>query len=257
MITSFREQRYGDLLVSIYPTNQQLGEAAAQAAAVILQQALTTRGHASLALATGNSQLTFLAALAEVDIDWSHIQVLHIGEYVGLADTHPASFRRFLQEKIVARVNPAEFYGIAGDAPDVMAECHRYEALLRAHPADLCCMGIVENGHLAFNDPPFADFRDSAWVKAVTLDEVSRQQQANEGYFGSLDEVPTQAITLTTPALLAARRALIIAPEARKAATVRAALLGPITADCPASILRQTPHAHLYLDEDAAALLKP
>ncbi len=142
-----------------------------------------------------------------------------------------------------------------GVTDDVEAACREYEALLRSHPADLCAMGFGENGHLAFNDPPYADFDDPVWVKPVKLDERSRRQQVGEGHFRSLDEAPTHAITLTIPALLSARRILCIVPEARKAEAVQRCLLGPITEACPGSILRRVGHAHLFLDAESAARL--
>ena len=143
------------LPVEVYATNLALGQAAAQRAAEVLQQAIAGRGQANLVLATGNSQLTFLQALGRLPgVEWSKIQVFHMDEYAGMRPDHPASFRRFLREKIIDRVQPAAFHGIAGDAADLQAECRRYAALLQDHPADLCCLGIGENGHLAFNDPP-------------------------------------------------------------------------------------------------------
>jgi glucosamine-6-phosphate deaminase len=153
-------------------------------------------------------------------------------------------------------VQVKRFFPVPGVSSDAEGACREYEALLRAHPADLCACGIGENGHLAFNDPPFADFDDPVWVKPVTLDERSRRQQVGEGLFHSLDEAPTHAITLTIPALLSARRVLCIVPEARKADAVAQSLLGPITEDCPGSILRLTPHAHLFLDKESASSLK-
>ncbi len=145
------------------------------------------------------------------------------------------------------------FYPVPGRPANVEAACRGYELLLRAHPADLCCLGIGENGHLAFNDPPVADFNDPVWVKVVPLDEASRRQQVGEGHFPSLATVPTHALTLTIPALRAAKKMLCIVPEKRKAEAVRKTLLGPITTACPASILRQTPHCHLFLDRDSAS----
>jgi glucosamine-6-phosphate deaminase len=256
MIETLDKRQYEQLRVEIYPNNDKLGEAAAVHAASILSDAISARGYANLILATGNSQLTFLRSLAsDESVDWSRITIFHMDEYVGIGDSHPASFRRFLHEKIIGYVHPATFHGIAGDAPDIQAECRRYEALLREHVVDLCCMGIGENGHLAFNDPPYADFHDSHWVKEVKLDERSRTQQVGEGHFPSLDAVPQNAITLTIPALLAAENVLVFVPEARKADAVKQALEGPITPDCPASILRQTPHARLLLDAASSSLL--
>lgn len=257
MIIPLHTTYYDDLRVSIYASNAEMGAAAAAEAADIIAGAIAARGHANIILATGNSQLTFLHALRELPgIAWQKVHVFHMDEYVGIDPAHPASFPRFLRDHILDAVKPAAFYPVPGQAADVEAACREYEALLKAHPADLCAMGIGENGHIAFNDPPFADFDDPVWVKVVRLDERSRRQQVGEGHFKSLDEVPTHAITLTIPALLAAQRILCIVPEARKAEAVAAALLGPITEDCPASILRRAAHAHLLLDPDSAARLK-
>ena len=244
------------LAVEVYLTNLALGQAAALRAGEILRAAIGDRGQANLVLATGNSQLTFLQALGRMpEVDWSKIQVFHMDEYAGMQPEHPASFRRFLREKIVDQVQPAAFHGIAGDAADLQAECGCYAALLQEHPADLCCLGIGENGHLAFNDPPYADFNDPARVKIVQLDEKSSRQQVGEGHFPSLADVPTHALTMTIPALMAARAMLCIVPEARKAQAVRAALTGPLTETCPASLLRKAGHCRLYLDAESAGLL--
>lgn len=247
---------FDQLEAEIYPDMAALGGAAAERAAALLRGVVAERGQANVILATGNSQLTFYAALrAMPGIDWGRIRLFHMDEYVGMRADHPASFRRYLREKIVDAVRPAAFWGVEGDAPDPEQECRRYEALLRAYPADLCCLGIGENGHLAFNDPPFADFADPAWVRVVQLDEASRRQQVGEGHFASLAEVPTHAITLTIPALLAARHMLAIVPEKRKAPAVKAALLGPVSTACPASILRTAAHARLYLDAESFSLV--
>ncbi len=252
------ETKVDDLAVSIYQTNQEMGQAAAAEASEIIQRAIGARGHANIILATGNSQLTFLAALREEqEVDWSRVSVFHMDQYVGMDPAHPASFPGFLHRHLVDHVKPNAFYPVPAPAEDQDAACQEYEESLRAHPADLCALGIGENGHLAFNDPPFADFNDPAWVKVVKLDEASRRQQVGEGHFGSIQEVPTHAVTLTIPALLAARRVLAIVPEGRKADAVWKALEGPITTDCPASILRKTAHAHLFLDTDSAQTVYP
>lgn len=244
------------LPVEIYHDFETAGRAAAAKAAQILRFAVETRGSANLVLATGNSMLSFLIALSKAKgVEWSKVKVFHMDEYVGMKADHPASFRRFLHEKIVDHVHPADFFGIMGDAPDSGEECKRYSALLHRYPSDLCCLGFGENGHLAFNDPPFADFNDPLWVKIVKLNERSRLQQVGEGHFPSLVEVPAQAITLTIPALLSARQVLGIVPEKRKAEAVKAALIGPISEECPGSILRNIEHARLYLDRDSASLL--
>ena len=248
------ETKFEDLPISIYQTNEEMGQAAAAEASGIIQRAIQEKSGANIIVATGNSQLTFLAALREIEeIDWSQVNVFHMDEYVGIDPEHPASFPRFLHRHFLNYVKPKAFYPVPAQAEDLELACKEYEELLRTHPADLCALGIGENGHLAFNDPPFADFNDPVWVKVVKLDEVSRQQQVNEGHFASLQEVPTHAVTLTIPALLAAKRVLAIVPEARKAEAVFRALEGQISTDCPASILRKTSHAHLFLDADSAA----
>ncbi len=257
MVIPLRTAQYDSLHTNIHATNAAMGQAAANEARDVIAAAIQAKGQANIILATGNSQLTFLHALRALPgIDWQAVNVFHMDEYVGIDPKHPASFPLFLRQHILDIVKPGEFFPVPGQAVDVEAACREYEALLRAHPADLCAMGIGENGHIAFNDPPFADFDDPVWVKVVKLDERSRRQQVGEGHFKSLAEVPTHAITLTIPALLSAKRILCIVPEARKAEAVERSLLGPITEDCPASILRQASHAHLLLDAESAARLK-
>ncbi len=242
------------LPVRVYPSNRDLGQAAAIEAAAILGQAIRARGQANLILATGNSQLTFLEALRkEPDLDWSRVSIFHMDEYVGIDPAHPASFPRFLRRHLIEHIQPKAFYPIQASQAEIDRTIQAYEALLKAHPADLCVLGIGENGHLAFNDPPFADFQDPAWVKVVRLDDASRRQQVGEGHFAALELVPTHAITLTIPALLASKKILAVVPEQRKAAAVRRALYGPLTEDCPASILRQASHAILFLDRESAS----
>ncbi len=250
------ETTVDQLPVRVYPSNEAMGQAAAASAAAVIQQAIAQRGAANVILATGNSQLTFLRSLREMeDIEWRHVRVFHMDEYVGLDPRHPASFPLFLRRHFLDYVDVGAFFPVAAPAEDTEAACRAYESLLRHHPADLCACGIGENGHLAFNDPPYADFDDPLWVKVVRLDERSRRQQVGEGHFASLDEVPTHAVTLTIPALLAAGTMLCIVPEARKAEAVQAALRGPVTEDCPASILRTQGHARLYLDPDSGKLV--
>jgi glucosamine-6-phosphate deaminase len=258
MITPIRTATYGALPTSIYATKAALSEAAAYEARAILSAALRARGQANIVLATGSSQLIFLDLLRRLpDIDWQAVNVFHMDEWVGIAAEHPASFRAYLRRHIVDLVKPGAFYPIPGENAEVEAICRDYAALLRAHPADLCVMGMGENGHIGFNDPPYADFTDPVWVKVVKLTEWSRRLQVDGEHFPVLAAVPTHAISMTVPALLAAKRILCLVPEARKAEAVEHALLGPITEDCPASILRQASHAHLLLDADSAARLKP
>ena len=251
-----RELHVEALTVRVDRDLAEMARDAAAAAALALRTAIAERGEANVMLATGNSQLAFLAELVEVPgIAWESVRAFHMDEYVGLPPTHPASFQRYMRERVAARLPVREFHYLAGDAPDPEAEATRYETLLRAHPLDLCCAGIGENGHLAFNDPPVADFDDPRDVKVVALEPESRRQQVGEGHFATIDDVPTHAITVTIPALLRARRVLVIVPESRKAVPVRDALEGPVTTACPASVLRRQPNATLYLDADSSALL--
>lgn len=253
------ETKVDSLPVTVYKTNEAMGEAAALEAAEVIKAAIKEKGAANIIIATGNSQLTFLETLRDLSkIDWSKVTVFHMDEYIDLPQGHPASFPTFLHHHLLDHIPaPAAFYPVTARVGQIEVDCAEYAELLRSYPADLCAMGIGENGHIAFNDPPFAEFDDPVWVKVVRLDQVSREQQVGEGHFGGLDEVPTHAITLTIPALLAAERVLCIVPEARKAEAVYQTLNGPITESCPASILRQTPHVHLYLDADAAAKAYP
>ena len=253
-IKPLREMTYGSLPAAVYASNEELGKAAALEAAAVIAKAIEARGEANIIIATGNSQLSFLAALGSMrEIRWSAINVFHMDEYVGIDPPPPASFPLFLRKHLIDKVQPKAFFPVPNSGLE--ADCRAYEALLRAHPADLCALGFGENGHLAFNDPPWAKFDDPVWVKVVKLDERSRRQQVGEGHFASLAVVPTDAITLTIPALLSATRVLAIVPEARKAEAVERCLLGPITEDCPGSILRQTPQARLYLDSESSSRL--
>ncbi|MBN9611549.1 MAG: hypothetical protein BGO26_10455 [Actinobacteria bacterium 69-20] len=252
-----RESTYKDLAVSIYETNEELGEAVAEVFAEAARRELAQRESIAVILATGNSQLSFARAVAaRDDIEWSRITVLHMDEYLGMAADHPASFRRWMHENIVDRVHPKSFEGVVGDHVPIDEELRRYSELLRDLDPAVTVMGIGENGHLAFNDPP-ADFDTTDLVRIVTMDDVSRRQQVGEGHFASIDDMPRQALSLTIPALLHARTVLVAVPEARKAAAVRAALEGPISPDCPASILQSQPQARVFLDRDSAKELSP
>ena len=253
-----RELQFDALTVRVGTDIGVMARDAAGEAASVLRAALDARGEANVMLATGNSQLAFLAELVQMpDIAWAGVRAFHMDEYVGLSPSHSASFQRYMRERVAAQLPVKEFHYLSGDAPDPEAEAVRYEGLLRAHPLDLCCAGIGENGHLAFNDPPVADFDDPRAVKIVALEPESRRQQVGEGHFATIDDVPTHAITVTIPALLAAGRVLVIVPEARKAKPVHTALYGPITTACPASILRRQANAILYLDPASSALLDP
>lgn len=245
------------LVVEVYPDAGAMGHAAARRLAEALRSAVATKGRARLVAATGNSQFPLIANLAGEDIPWSRVTVFHMDEYIGIDADHPASFRRWIHEQIEAPYSPERVEYLVGDAPDIDAEIDRYEAALRARPIDAVCMGIGENGHLAFNEPGAADFDDVRWVRRIELLATSRTQQVNEGHFPTVADVPASAISLTIPALLSAETVIVCAPEARKAAAVRDCLEGPVTVECPASILRRTPHATLMLDKESSLGLRP
>jgi glucosamine-6-phosphate deaminase len=249
-----REFTVDALAVRVYSTQADLAEDAAEWVTRQLGEVLARQGRTAAILASATSQIQFLEALARrSEIDWSRVTLFHMDEYLGLSAGHPASFRRFMRERVESRLRPGAFHYLAGDCLEPLAECDRYSALMRAQPIDLCCLGIGENGHIAFNDPPVADFNDSRLVKLVKLDEPCRQQQVGEGCFPNLESVPQYAFTLTVPALCAARRMVCVVPEARKADAVRQALRGPISTACPASILRRQSQCTLFLDAESAA----
>jgi glucosamine-6-phosphate deaminase len=245
------------LQVAIYASHAEMAADAAAQAAEYLRQIIRQKGQATAILASAASQLQFLDRLtAASELDWSRVTLFHMDEYLGITDQHPASFRRFMRERVDQRVRPRAFHYLQGEALEPIKECQRYTALLHAQPIDLCCLGIGENGHVAFNDPPVADFQDPLTVKLVKLDKLCRQQQVGEGAFPTFDAVPQYAYSLTIPALCSAAKMLCIVPERRKAKAVRATLEGPIDQACPASILRRQPHATLFLDAESASLLQ-
>ena len=244
------------LAVRVHAQIADLVADAAREAQQHLQSALATTGTAAAILATGNSQLQFLDALIALGgVDWSRVTLFHMDEYLGIDAQHPASFRRYLRERVESKVRPRAFHYLAGDCLEPLQECARYARLLQAQPIDLCCLGIGENGHLAFNDPPVADFNDPHLVKLVKLDDVCKMQQVKQGHFPSLESVNPYAFTLTIPALCSARKMICLAPEKRKAQPVRDALQGPVSSVCPASILRKQSQALLLLDAESASLL--
>lgn len=245
----------GQAEVIVAESERRVGELAAAELASVLSRRVSQAGSAAVILATGNSQVAFITALRErVDIPWGQLTVFHMDEYVGFPPDHPASFRRILRDELVDRVRPAAFHEIDGNASDLGAEMRRYGHLLEAASPVACVIGIGENGHLAFNDPP-ADFAAAEPLREVHLAPAAREQQVNEGHFRDLSLVPTRALTLTIPVLLKPERILAVVPEGRKARVVQTALEGPISPDCPASSLRQTSGVTIYLDPDSAALL--
>ncbi len=251
-----RSFKAGSLDVRVFDSGVSLGQAACDLVSRELAAAIRARGSANLVLATGASQFAFLEALkGERSIDWSRVTAFHLDEYRGLPADHPASFRRYLRERLLDAVRPARVHFLEGDAPDVQEECSRYEALLRTHPIHVACIGIGENGHIAFNDPAVADFHDPRLVKVVELDEACRRQQLGEGWFAAIEDVPTHALSLTIPAIMGCRVISCVVPDLRKAPAVERALRGPIRTTCPASILRTHAKAKLFLDRESASLL--
>ncbi len=242
--------------VAIFDSRLRLAEAAADEAASIIRQAIAERGQAHLIAATGASQFEFLEALVrQPNIDWGQTTFFHLDEYVGLPEEHPASFRRYLRERIVDRVQPGAFHFVNGDNPDPAAECRRVGELISCQTIDAAFVGIGENGHLAFNDPP-ADFETEEPYLIVELDEACRRQQVGEGWFETVGDVPVQAISMSIQQILKARQILCVVPERRKARAVRDCLELDVSRLHPASILQQHARTIIYLDTESAALLK-
>ena len=251
--TNFRAEQ---LNVYVYESRPKMGQAAASVIAAEIRRAIQDRGRAVVILASAPSQNEFLASLAEApEIDWSRVVAFHLDEYLGMDDQAPQSFRRFLIDRLVDKVPLGEFHGLRGDAPDGAAEAKRYAELLQQNPPDFAVLGIGENGHLAFIDPPFCDFNDPEPVKVVQLDETCRNQQVNDGAFASLDEVPRDALSLTIPTLMTRPKLFAIAPGPAKRQAIKNTVAGPISTICPASILRTHPNAHLFIDVVAAEYL--
>ncbi len=240
----------------IYKTKYQAGKAAATEAAKAIKDAIKQNGQANIILATGTSQLDMLENLiTDKGIDWSRVTMFHLDEYIGLPANHPASFRRYLKEHFVDKVpglKAAHF--VQGDADDPKQECLRLDAIIAAHPIDVALVGIGENGHLAFNDPP-ADFQTQQPYIIVELDERCRRQQLGEGWFATLEQVPRRAISMSIRQIMKSDCLIVTVPERRKAEAVKNALEGPVINMCPASILQRHKNCKIFMDEDAASLL--
>ncbi|MDQ2856790.1 MAG: glucosamine-6-phosphate deaminase [Acidobacteriota bacterium] len=242
--------------VAVFDSRSRLADAAADEAGSIIRSAIGERGAAYLIAATGASQFEFLDALVrQPNIDWRQTAFFHLDEYVGLSEAHPASFRRYLRERIVDRVQPGAFHFLNGDAPDPRAECRRVGELISRQTIDAAFVGIGENGHLAFNDPP-ADFETEEPYLIVDLDAACRQQQVGEGWFASVADVPSQAISMSIQQILKATNVLCVVPDSRKAKAVRDCLELEVTPLHPASILQRHAQTTVYLDSESAALLK-
>jgi glucosamine-6-phosphate deaminase len=253
LIDSFRA---GELNVYVYDSRPSMGAAAAGVVAAEIRGLIESRARAVGIFASAPSQNEFLAALVETPgIDWSRVVGFHLDEYLGMNDLAPQSFRRFLIDRLVNKVPLSEFHGLRGDEENGAAECERYSELLAANPPDFAVLGIGENGHLAFIDPPFCDFDDPQRVKVVELDEVCRAQQVNDGAFATIDDVPHNALSLTIPTIMARPRLFAIVPGPAKREAIKNTIEGPVATSCPASILRHHTDAHLFIDRDSAALL--
>ncbi|WP_203433977.1 6-phosphogluconolactonase [Jiangella asiatica] len=235
----------------MHASADEAGRAAASVVAAALRRRLARAGEARVVFAAAPSQDAVLHALrAEPDIDWSAVTAFQMDEYVGLGDEHPQAFGTYLDDHIYGAVRPGRVHKMR-PAGSGQAEADRYAALLAQAPIDVVCLGIGENGHIAFNDPGTADFEDPLAVKVVELDHASRVQQVNDGCFATVDEVPTHAVTVTVPALLAAATVVGSVSGTRKRDAVRRSLFGAIGTDCPASALRGHPNGWLFLDPDA------
>jgi glucosamine-6-phosphate deaminase len=246
--------RVDRLAVQVYPDRQAMGEAAAAETAAAMIEAIAERGGVRMAFAAAPSQNEFLAALAaNPAIDWSRVTAFQLDDYVGLPAGAAQLFGSFLAEHLFDQVRPGRVHliGATSSLTEANERCRAYADLIGAAPLDIVCLGIGENGHLAFNDPPVADFDDRERVKVVELDQPCRQQQVNDGCFPTFGDVPTHAITLTIPTLMSGSRLVCIVPGPAKRDAVRAALHGPIETACPASILRTHPACTLYLDQDS------
>lgn len=240
----------------IFETKQEVGRAAAEKAASILMNTIREKGEAVFIAATGASQFGFLESLIAMPyIDWSRTRMFHLDEYIGIGKTHPASFRRYLKERLIDKVHPGAVYLINGDAQDPEAECERLDKIIGEKEVDVAFVGIGENGHLAFNDPP-ADFNTEKSYIVVKLDEACRRQQVGEGWFKSVSEVPDRAITMSIRQIMKSKKIICTVLDSHKAQAVKDCLEGDISRCHPASILRKHKNVFMFLDDNSARLLK-
>ena len=242
------------MALKVFPDKKSLGKAAATQAAIAIRRAIRDRGTARVVAATAASQAEFLDALVrEPDIDWKQVEVFHLDEYIGLPATHPASFRKMLLELLVNKTGIKKYHLLDGDA-DPAEVCSRVGRALASAPIDIEFLGIGENGHIAFNDPP-ADFEIEDPYLVVNLDEACRRQQVGEAWFADISQVPKQALSMSVKQILKAKEILAVVPDTRKAQAVKACFEGEISPMAPASVLRNHPNATIYLDEKSSALL--
>jgi glucosamine-6-phosphate deaminase len=243
--------------IKTYSTKQTMGIAAAQKAAEILKDAIDKKGKATFVIATGASQFEFLESLVQIDsTDWSKTTMFHLDEYAGLPEDHPASFRKYLKERFISKVHPGNIYLIEGDAKNLEQECDRLNKIINQKEIDVSFVGIGENGHLAFNDPP-ADFDTEKSYIVVQLDEACRKQQLGEGWFKSLDDVPKKAISMSIKQIMKSKNIICTVPDRRKAEAVKNCFKGDeISPDYPASILKKHDNCFVFLDDQSSVYLK-
>jgi glucosamine-6-phosphate deaminase len=245
------------MLIKVFTDKLTLGRSAAEQAATAIRRAISDRGEARIIAATAASQLEFLDALTKAPgIDWSKVEAFHLDEYIGLPVTHPGSFRKMLMEQLVNKTGIRRFHLLPGDAADPAAGVRDASKQLASAPIDIAFLGIGENGHIAFNDPP-ADFNTEEPYIIVNLDEACRQQQVGEAWFADISQVPKQAISMSAKQILKAKEILAVVPDKRKAQAIKACFEGEISPMTPASILRRHPNATIYLDTNSASLLGP
>jgi len=242
--------------IEIFETKQEVGKAAAQEAASTLINTIKTKNEAVFVAATGVSQFEFLENLTNMpSIDWSKTTMFHLDEYIGIPENHPASFRKYFKERLINKVHSGAVYLIRGDARDPELECERLNGIISKKTIDVAFVGIGENGHLAFNDPP-ADFNTEKPYIIVELDKACRRQQLGEGWFKTLDEVPCRAISMSVKQIMKSKKIICVVPGVRKAQAVKNCLEGDVSPDNPASILKEHKNVLLFLDKDSAKLLK-
>src|ERR1700678_2311642 len=245
------------MLVKVFNSRESLGQAAAEQATAAIRRAIAARAKARIVAATGTSQAAFLNALTKTDvIDWAKVEAFHLDEYIGLPITHPASFRKILLEQLMQKAGIVNYHLLDGDSPGPAEVVRRVGLQIASAPVDVMFLGIGENAHIAFNDPP-ADFETEDPFLIVELDEACRRQQVGEGWFADISQVPKQAISMSVQQILKGKELIAVVPESRKANAVKACLEGPVSPLAPASILRKHPNATLYLDQASAALLSP
>jgi glucosamine-6-phosphate deaminase len=243
------------MVLRVFSDKRSLGKAAAQKAAAAIRDAIRDRGQGRVIAATGTSQMEFLAALTDsADVDWGRVELFHLDEYIGLPATHPASFRNILLDRLVNKTGIGKFHPLDGDARDLSDVIRQVGKAVASAAVDIAFVGVGENGHLAFNDPP-ADFNTEEPYLIVNLDEACRRQQVGEGWFGDISQVPKQAISMSIRQILKAKEILAVVPDSRKAQAVKACFEGEVSPMAPASILRAHPNANVYLDKQSASLL--